>query len=231
MLSFASPAIQAHISRFELIDNHERWFNVYEEFYVGDGLTPAHDKIDKDTAIMRATFQALADAEQLRVRRAIAFLDDDDEPLFYHEIQILDQNKQVVHTIRGSIDKAYARWAPVEDYYIRSELATSFWDPNQVKVDLVVPLTFPNRPEFQDADGLPLLCPFLRYNDSFYSFPIEIGRNFVTDDFETEEMRPVHSRKRCMERCNVIKEDLMINCWRPDRVEKLLLTGYDIEDM
>uniref|UniRef100_A0A6C0KVZ8 Uncharacterized protein n=1 Tax=viral metagenome TaxID=1070528 RepID=A0A6C0KVZ8_9ZZZZ len=231
MLSIASPAIQAHMNRFELIDNHAGWFNLYEEFYVGDGLTPAHDKIDKDTAILRATFQALANAEQLRVRRAIALTDDEYGELFYHEIQILDQNKQVVHTIRGTIDREYARWAPAEEYFMRSALAPSFWDPNQVTVDMVLPLTFPNRPEFLDADGLPLVCPFLRYMDSFYAIPIEIGRNFVTNDFETEEMRPVHSRKRCMERCNVIKEDLMIKCWSPVRVEKLLLAGYDVEDM
>ena len=236
MLSIASPAIQAHINRFSVIDNHERWFNLYEEFYAGDGLTPAHDKIDKDTAIMRSTFQALADAEQLRVRRARTFLDDDNAPLSYHEIQILNQNKQVVHTIRGSVDKEFARLSH-GNYYIAtyiffvSELATSFWDPNKVTVDLVVPLTFPNRPEFQDADGLPLDCRFLRHDNRFYSFPIEIGRNFVTDDFETEEMRPIHSRKRCMERCRMIKEDLMIHCWSPNRVEKLLLAGYDVEDM
>jgi hypothetical protein len=27
------------------------------------------------------------------------------------------------------------------------------------------------------------------------------------------------------------KEQLMIHCWRPERVERLLEAGYDIEDM
>ena len=44
MLSLASPAIQAHMNRFTLIDNHAGWFNLYEEFYADDALTPEHDK-------------------------------------------------------------------------------------------------------------------------------------------------------------------------------------------
>jgi len=36
---------------------------------------------------------------------------------------------------------------------------------------------------------------------------------------------------RAKERCLLIKEELMINRWHPSRVEKLLNSGYDVEDM
>jgi len=226
-----APDIQAHISRFELIDNRARWVEVYSEHYVGDRETPERDKMDKDQAIMRATFQALADAQQLRIRRAIAFTGQDGKPICYHEVQILNQEKDVVHIIRGSFDSVYALYADAEEILIRNELQPSCWDPEHVEIYIVLPLTFPNRPEFRDANGLPLQCPYLRYNNSFQSFSLTIDRQFVTDDFETEEMRPVRSRKRCMTRCKTIKEELMIKCWSPARVEELLMAGYDIEDM
>lgn len=33
------------------------------------------------------------------------------------------------------------------------------------------------------------------------------------------------------ERCNLIKEELMMKMWHPSRVEKMLLAGVDVEDM
>jgi hypothetical protein len=38
-------------------------------------------------------------------------------------------------------------------------------------------------------------------------------------------------RDRCMERCAIYKEEIMMRVWHPSRVEKLLKMGYDIEDM
>jgi len=38
-------------------------------------------------------------------------------------------------------------------------------------------------------------------------------------------------RDRCMERCAIYKEEIMMRVWHPKRVEKLLEMGYDIEDM
>jgi hypothetical protein len=38
-------------------------------------------------------------------------------------------------------------------------------------------------------------------------------------------------RDRCMERCAIYKEEIMMTVWHPKRVEKLLEMGYDIEDM
>ena len=34
-----------------------------------------------------------------------------------------------------------------------------------------------------------------------------------------------------IKRCNIIKEELMMKTWHPLRIEKLLLAGYDIEDI
>ena len=47
----------------------------------------------------------------------------------------------------------------------------------------------------------------------------------VIDHFEEE------SKIRIIERCKLIKEQLMMNTWHPSRVEKKLLAGIDIEDM
>ena len=39
------------------------------------------------------------------------------------------------------------------------------------------------------------------------------------------------NKERIIQRCKTIKEELMMNRWRPSRVEQLLLAGYDVEDM
>jgi Leucine-rich repeat (LRR) protein len=45
------------------------------------------------------------------------------------------------------------------------------------------------------------------------------------------EMQERESHMRCMERCAIYKEEIMMRVWHPSRVEKLLEMGYDIEDM
>jgi hypothetical protein len=39
------------------------------------------------------------------------------------------------------------------------------------------------------------------------------------------------SKKRCTKRCATYKEQIMMKAWHPSRVEKLIVMGYDIEDM
>lgn len=39
------------------------------------------------------------------------------------------------------------------------------------------------------------------------------------------------SMDRCMKRCSLYKEEIMMKVWHPSRVEKLLEMGYDMEDM
>ena len=39
------------------------------------------------------------------------------------------------------------------------------------------------------------------------------------------------SKKRSQERCQQVKEEIMIRTWCPQRVETLLNLGYEIEDM
>ena len=39
------------------------------------------------------------------------------------------------------------------------------------------------------------------------------------------------SKERIQKRCYLLKEEIMMRTWCPERVEKLLHLGYDIEDM
>ena len=39
------------------------------------------------------------------------------------------------------------------------------------------------------------------------------------------------SKERCMKRCTLYKEQIMMKVWHPSRVQKLLEMGYEIEDM
>lgn len=39
------------------------------------------------------------------------------------------------------------------------------------------------------------------------------------------------SRARIVDRCRILKEEIMIKAWSPARVERMLLLGYDVEDM
>jgi hypothetical protein len=45
------------------------------------------------------------------------------------------------------------------------------------------------------------------------------------------ELMATESRRRCMGRCFVWKEEIMMKAWHPSRVYKLLEMGYAIEDM
>jgi len=39
------------------------------------------------------------------------------------------------------------------------------------------------------------------------------------------------SKDRCMKRCALYKEEIMMKAWHPSRVERLLEMGYEMEDM
>jgi hypothetical protein len=39
------------------------------------------------------------------------------------------------------------------------------------------------------------------------------------------------SKKRCMERCALYKEEIMMTVWHPTRVEKLIEMGIDLESV
>jgi len=225
-----SQAVQDHAAQFELISNHENWFNYYWDYYETDS-DPDQDKMEKDHAIIHSTFQLLAESQQLRVKRVMEFIGNTDDCVYRHEIQILDQNKQVVETLVESIDESYLHntscW-----FHVKLELVYNTSYPEVAQVQLVLPIKFPNRPEFQDENGTCLDCYYPKYNNSFYSIAITMDTEFITDALVTEEMRV--ERKTCrriMQRSNTIKEELMINRWSPTRVERLLMAGYDVEDM
>jgi hypothetical protein len=73
--------------------------------------------------------------------------------------------------------------------------------------------------------GLACVLP---YNDQIFI------SNELTPDIVQQMndvwMEPLR-KERCMERCAIYKEEIMMTVWHPKRVEKLLEMGYDIEDM
>jgi hypothetical protein len=226
-----SQAVQDHAAQFELISNRENWFIYYWDYYETD-TDPEQDKIEKDHAIIHATFQLLAESQQLRVKRVMEYIGDTDDCTYRNEIQILDQNKQVVETLVETINESYLYDTSPDSIHVRLELVHSRAHPEVAQVELVLPMKFPNRPEFQDEHGMCIDCYYPSFNNSFYSVRITMDTEFITDALVTEEMREERkARRRMVARCNTFKEDLMINRWHPARVERLLLAGYDVEDM
>jgi len=226
-----SQAVQDHATQFTLISNHEQWFHYYWDYYETDS-DPEHDKMEKDHAIIHATFQLLAESQQLRVKRVMEFISGTDDCICRYEIQILDQNNQVVETLVETIDESYLRFTSRDKIHIKTKLVPNTFHPEVAQIQLVLPMKLPNRPEFQDENGTCLDCYYPSYNNSFYSVTITMDTEFITDMLMTEEMREeCKAYRRTMKRCKAIKEDLMINRWSPRRVERLLLAGYDVEDM
>lgn len=226
-MSMISRAIHNNTSTFQLISDQGEWLQIYDNWREKDS-DPALDRMYNATAILQATFESLADNNQLRVKRFAGYVGLSNRRKYYHEIQILDQHEQVVETLIGSIPEADM---PEAEIYIKSPLDSRMYDrenghywqhPYAAKVTIVLPITFPNRPEFRDEEGNPLDCGYELHSHSYYPIEITMEKEFITDEFIGEEVR---------KRCNTIKEELMINCWSPKRMEYLLDLGYEIDDM
>jgi hypothetical protein len=227
-----TQAIQDHIARFQLISNHETWLDSYEnvrELY----SDPAIDKVDNAEAILQSTFDALSAANQLRIKRFSGYTGLGYERKWYNEIQILDQHNQVVETIVGSVEGNDIPTTKGLITYLRSperyeEGVRIIY--NLTETILVLPIELPNYPEFRDENGNPLegWCTERSYG-SFYTVTIVIDDEFITEEVVTEEMQ--QGKNRTIQQCKNIKEELMMNRWHPSRVERLLLAGYDVEDM
>ena len=219
--------MREHVSTFQLISDHSRWLQRYDDWLEID-IVPAYDRMDNAIAILQATFETLALADQLRVKRFGGYTGLGDDRQYYHEIQVLDQNGQVVTTLMCAIPEAempnvaYQFHSPMIE--IRSHVSRI---PNLVSLIIILPLEFPNYPEFRDEYGEPLDCGFLSYSP----IRITIRKEFITDVFITEEIRNEMIKQCTNEQCKKIKEELMINRWHPKRVEYLLELGYEIEDM
>lgn len=76
------------------------------------------------------------------------------------------------------------------------------------------------------------------YNRSLLSFanqhirdPIIYARFMTASQLLLDQKEEAASKLRSQERCKQVKEEIMMRTWHPNRVEKLLLAGYDIEDM
>lgn len=238
--SWNPQAIQDHSDTFQLISNLEGWHRCFYNYYERDS-NPLCDRSNKAGAILYATFQMLAEAGQLRVRRFAGYTGLDYNQRWYHEIQILDQNKQVVETLFGEIFQTYNKYTMTHDAFIQSPLEPPnivrwydgwmFNHPDVVELLLVLPTTFINYPEFQDENKNILECDYYVYKKEYFIMSILIKKEFITDEFVTEEIREKKIRNHAIVQCRTIKEDLMINRWCPARVERLLLAGYDVEDM
>lgn len=238
MIHFNQPAIQAYVETFKLISNKCKWWTRYVE-YREEHSDPIYDRMDKASAILHATFQTLAEFKQLRVKRFAGFTGLGYEQKWYHEIQILDQDKQVVETLIGSIDENDVRSMNADEQYIKSELRSAmYWRHNQIIHDpdiaqftLVLPITFPNYPEFRDENGNPLDCGYDLHRRCYYPIVIVMDTQFIIDVFITKEKHEEKIREHTIKQCKKIKEELMINRWSPKRMEQLLEAGYDVEDM
>jgi len=91
----------------------------------------------------------------------------------------------------------------------------------------------------EELPELPSMLQDLKCELSMYDRPpiILIGMNpFMVEQFNQENQYWLKelaesSKERCLERCAIYKEQIMMKAWHPSRVEKLLEMGYDIEDM
>ena len=232
-----SQAIQDHVATFQLISNHSDWIDSYEslrEIY----SDPAIDKEDNHVAILQSTFEALAAAKQLRIKQFSGFVGIGYDRKWYNEIQVLDQHHQVVETIvgfvAGSDIRTIERLSTCEQEPVLHRVEDGMILPNVAltQIVLILPIELPNYPEFRDENQHPLdSCCSERSYGSFHAITVVMDKEFVTKEVVTEQMRQEKVRKCAMEQCKNIKEDLMMNRWHPSRVERLLLAGYDVEDM
>lgn len=60
--------------------------------------------------------------------------------------------------------------------------------------------------------------------------PEEIHR-INTEMWNWMKRQEQQSKARCMARCAIYKEQIMMKVWHPTRIEKMLEMGYDVEDM
>jgi len=192
----------------------------------------------QNLARVAASFQCLADAGQLRVLRQSGYMDHedyDDLVAYFHSTFILDANGNVVAKVCGRMCHNDNDDEDDIERNIKTYVeATKYRHDHRIEIELMIGAELmPNFPEFWDENEKPV--DFTEeYGKSFKSFPIRIRREYVTDEFHKEPfLKQMEQRRklRIMERCKTIKEELMINRWSPARVEKFLLTGYDIEDM
>ena len=230
MTSNVFSPIQEHAATFQLISNLDDWFKIYWNYRIGSP-NPEYDRMDKSYSILYATLQALANSKQLRVKRFSGFTGLGYECKWHHEIQLLDRGGQVADTIIGSIIEHDIHYGAADMILIRGIIIPAFDDDTMVRLTLVLPSEFPNFPEFRTDDGHPLLCNYRLHCGRYYVVCIKIDREFITDEFVTEEMRQEKVCRHTMSQCRTFKEELMMNRWSPKRVEQLLLAGYDIEDM
>ena len=210
-----------------------KWLHYYEEVVLNDPFVISVKQ--KNLSRATASFQCLADAQQLKVYRYSGYKDDECHPYqreWFHSIDILDRNDKVVACIGGYIEGPDVVLGGWDKTYVE---ATEVVDADHIRIQLMLgtePL--PDFPEFLGVTGQPI---DFRDHDGERTFqPLEIclHREDVVDEFHDKpllEKYEQRSKERTMARCTIIKEELMMNRWHPIRVERLLLAGYDMEDM
>jgi hypothetical protein len=183
-------------------------------------------------ARVTARFQCLADARQLEVTRYSGYIGNQYGRQGAHDVLILDQDGEVVANVGGYVSQMDIECGG--NWYKRFVEETEVIDRNYIRIPLMLAAEpLPDLPDFWDENGQPFDLSDDFEGDTKFVIMIDIRREDVTDEFHEQPLyvREKESRDRTIARCNIIKEQLMIHCWRPERVQHLLEAGYDIEDM
>ena len=203
VISSPFQRIKDHVTTFQLISDKEGWLAHFEKHYndqcryiISYTEEPVHGyrKNLKEVTMRYTTFQILATNNQLRVKR---FAGLDDEYKWYHEIQILDQNQQVIETLTVSLDnspncfttnetliKGTVRSAPfiAPGLMYEPEIIT---DESLVTMTLLIPTKLPNYPEFRDEEGNAIGGDTIH---NYFLMRIVINKEFIRDEFVTKEL-------------------------------------------
>lgn len=235
-------SIQKHLSTFQLITDQTFWLSVYrmnrndwEEDRVD--IWNEDDISNKTYSMLRATFETLSNAGQLRIKRFCGYKGLGDEIEISHTIQILDHDQKVVYTLVGVMDDkdylTHFRNVLEKGVFQRSYYGWDEEEDDTLDTELYVPLHLPNIPEFCYENGVALNLKTY-FKSSAYNYAlsrVNIRSKYVTDVCMTKECREEKIRSHTIDQCKKLKEELMINRWNPKRVEFLLELGYNIEDM
>lgn len=183
-------------------------------------------------ARVTAIFQCLADARQLEVIRYSGYIGNQYGRQGAHDVNIYDQDGQFVANVGGYVNQMDIQCGG--NWYKGFVEHTEVLDKNYIRIPILLATDpLPNLPDFWDENGEPFDLSDDYEFDTNTIITIDIRREDVTDEFHEQPLyiREKESRDRSVARCNIIKEQLMIHCWSPARVERLLEAGYDIEDM
>lgn len=206
-------------------------FEAYYEAHPKGPIDPITGYNPDMIARVTARFQCLADAGQLEVIRYSGYVEEGYGRQGAHDVNIYDQDGQFVANVGGYVSPQDMQCGG--NWYKRFVERTDVIGKDYIRIPLMLAAEpLPNLRDFWDANRQPFDLSDDFEGDTKFVIMIDIRRDDVIDEFYDEPRHLLkESRDRSVARCNTIKEQLMIHCWRPERVERLLEAGYDIEDM